>query len=50
VSQPIIHVQDLHKEFVLRHTGVGSLKTLLLWRQYRHMEQLHVLRGVSFDV
>ena len=49
-TQPAIRVKDLHKEFLLSHSGVASLKTLVLkWRRptYQH---LHVLNGVSFDV
>jgi lipopolysaccharide transport system ATP-binding protein len=47
---PVIHVQDLKKQFLLTHSGVGSLKTLLLWWKRKTIEELHVLRGISFDV
>lgn len=45
-----IEVRDLAKEFLLSHSGVGSLKTLLLWWRKRKLEHLHVLRGISFSV
>lgn len=48
--EPVVHVKDLHKEFLLRHSGVGSIKTALLWWKRRQDERLHVLRGISFDV
>lgn len=49
-QEPAVHVQDLHKDFVLSHSGIGSLKTMLLWWKRRYVETLHVLQGVSFDV
>ena len=48
--EPLVHVEDLHKEFLLSHSGVGSIKTLLLWWKRRYVERLHVLRGISFDI
>lgn len=50
MSEPIIRVRDLHKEFVLSHTGAGSLKAALLWWKHRRIEHLEVLKGISFDV
>jgi ABC-type polysaccharide/polyol phosphate transport system ATPase subunit len=50
VSEPAIRIQDLEKEFRLSHSGVGSLKTLVLWWKRPTIERLRVLRGVSFDV
>lgn len=48
--EPVIHVDNLHKEFLLTHSGVGSIKTLLLWRKEKGIELLHVLKGISFDI
>jgi ABC-type polysaccharide/polyol phosphate transport system ATPase subunit len=45
-----IVVKDLCKEFVLSHSGANSLKTRMLWFRHRDMEQLKVLRGISFEV
>lgn len=50
MSEPMVRVRDLRKEFVLSHSGIGSLKTMLLWWQRRRMERLEVLKGVTFDV
>lgn len=50
MSEVLVSVQDVHKEFVLTHSGAASLKTLLLWWKRRDKETLHALRGVSFDV
>lgn len=50
MSEPAISVQDLKKEFLLSHSGAGSVKTMLLWWKRRKMEHLKVLRGVSFTV
>lgn len=50
MSEAIVRVRDLRKEFVLSHSGIGSLKTMLLWWQRRRMEHLEVLKGISFDV
>ena len=47
----VVDVRDIHKEFTLSHSGVGSLKTLLLWwMRKRSIEKLKVLDGVSFQV
>lgn len=48
--KPVIEVQDLHKEFLLSHSGAGSLKTAVLWWKKRRLEKLRVLRGISFQV
>ncbi|HZH98075.1 MAG TPA: ABC transporter ATP-binding protein [Fimbriimonadaceae bacterium] len=45
-----VRVQDLEKEFLLSHSGVGSIKTLLLWWRRPALERLHVLRGISFEI
>ncbi len=50
MSEPVISVRDLRKEFVLSHQGAGSIKTALLWWKRRRLERLEVLRGVSFEL
>jgi ABC-type polysaccharide/polyol phosphate transport system ATPase subunit len=50
VSRPSLRIQDLRKEFLLSTSGIGSLKTLLLWWKRRSYHHLEVLKGVSFDV
>jgi lipopolysaccharide transport system ATP-binding protein len=47
---PAISVQNLRKEFLLSHSGAGSLKTMLLWWKKRRVERLEVLKGISFEV
>jgi ABC-type polysaccharide/polyol phosphate transport system ATPase subunit len=48
--EPSIRVESLRKEFRLSTSGIGSLKTMLLWWRRRQMHQLDVLQGISFDV
>lgn len=50
MSEAAILVQDLHKQFLLSHSGVGSLKTLALWWKKRELEHLEVLKGLNFEV
>jgi lipopolysaccharide transport system ATP-binding protein len=50
MTVPLIQVADLRKEFFLSHSGIGSLKTALLWWRKRELERLQVLRGISFEV
>jgi ABC-type polysaccharide/polyol phosphate transport system ATPase subunit len=50
MSEPAIAVRELRKEFLLSHSGVGSLKTLMLWWRRPTLERLQVLRGVSFEI
>ncbi|MBI1756518.1 MAG: ABC transporter ATP-binding protein [Fimbriimonas ginsengisoli] len=47
---PAIRVKDLHKEFLLSHSGIASLKSLVLQWKRPSLEHLHVLRGISFEV
>lgn len=47
---PLIEMRDVHKEFLLSHSGVGSIKTLLLWWRRRRLERFKVLKGVSLSV
>ena len=50
MSEAAIVVEGLHKQFLLSHSGVGSLKTLALWWKKREMEHLEVLKGLDFEV
>ena len=50
MSTPAILIEDLHKEFIVSHSGAGSLKTALLWWKRRRLETLKVLNGLSFQV
>ena len=50
MSQPAIQIRDLHKDFMLSHSGAGSLKTSLLWWKKRSIEKLHVLNGLTISV
>lgn len=45
-----IRVRDLHKEFQISNTAIGSIKTLLLWWKRRSMHHVKVLNGLTFDV
>ena len=51
MSEVAVDIRDLHKHFVLSHSGAASLKTLLLWwKRRRNLERLEVLKGVSLQV
>lgn len=50
MSQPAIEVKDLHKQFALTNTAIGSLKTLFVWWKRRSVQTIHVLKGISFEV
>lgn len=51
MSQPLsIKVENLRKQFLISHSGAGSLKTLLLWWKRRRLEPIEVLKGISFEV
>lgn len=50
MSEPILRVKDLHKEFMLSHSGATSIKTSLIWKRKAGVEHLHVLKGITFDV
>ena len=45
-----IQIRDLRKEFVLSHSGAGSIKAALLWWKRRRLERLEVLKGITFDL
>lgn len=46
----VIEVENLYKEFRINQSGVGSLKTLFLWRSAKKPVTVKVLNGVSFRV
>ncbi len=48
--EPSLSVQSLSKRFQVSTAGIASLKTMLLWWKRREMRQIHVLKGISFDV
>ena len=45
-----IQIKDIHKEFVVNHTGIASLKSLLVFWKKRTVVRHEVLKGVSLDV
>lgn len=45
-----IEIKDLRKEFVVSHSGIASIKTLLVWWKKRNIVTLDVLKGVSIEV
>ena len=46
----MVEVSSLVKRFKQSHSGSGSLKTMLFRGGGRHIEELTVLKGISFDV
>ncbi|HWD40021.1 MAG TPA: ABC transporter ATP-binding protein [Fimbriimonas sp.] len=50
MSDTVVSVKDLHKEFVISNTAIGSIKTLLVWWKRRSVKRFQVLKGVSFDI
>ncbi len=50
MSQPAIEIRGIEKEFALSHSGVGSLKTALLWWKRRRIETLRVLKGIDLTI
>ncbi|AIE87742.1 ABC transporter ATP-binding protein [Fimbriimonas ginsengisoli] len=47
---PMIEIRELRKEFSMSSSGIGSVKTLLLWWKRRQIVTFEVLKGISFDV
>lgn len=45
-----IEIKNLHKEFIVSHSGYGSLKGMLLWWKRGHREQLDALKDISLEV
>jgi ABC-type polysaccharide/polyol phosphate transport system ATPase subunit len=50
MSQSMISVREVFKEFNVSHSGIASIKTLLVWWKKRALVKLNVLNGVSFEV
>lgn len=50
MKQVMVEIKGLEKEFLLSHSGVGSLKTMLLWWKTRTLEHLKVLRGIDLNI
>jgi lipopolysaccharide transport system ATP-binding protein len=50
MSEAKIRIQDLRKDFVVSHSGIASIKTLLVWWKRRSLVKKEVLRGITFDV
>lgn len=50
MSKSMISVRDVFKEFNVSHSGIASIKTLLVWWKKRALVKLNVLNGVSFEV
>ncbi len=50
MSDAMIEVRDLRKEFLLSHSGAGSIKSALLWWKRRRLERLEVLKGITFNL
>lgn len=46
----VIEARGLYKEFLLSHSGAGSLKTALLWWRRRKLERLEVLKGIDLAI
>lgn len=49
MSDVVLSIKGLKKEFLLRH-GAASLKTALLWWKRTPLEHLQVLRGIDFEL
>ncbi len=45
-----ISIKDVHKEFAVNHTGIASLKSLLVFWKKRTLVKREVLKGISLDV
>lgn len=45
-----IRIKDIRKEFVVNHTGIASLKSLLVFWKKRTVVRHEVLKGISLDV
>jgi lipopolysaccharide transport system ATP-binding protein len=50
MSEVTISVRNLRKEFLVNHSGIASIKTLLVWWKRRTLVHQVVLEDVSFDV
>lgn len=51
MNEVAVDIRDLHKHFVLSHSGGASLKTMLLWwKRRKKLERLEVLKGITLQV
>jgi lipopolysaccharide transport system ATP-binding protein len=50
MSREKILVRNVHKEFIVSHSGIASIKTLLLWWRRRALVKKEVLKGISLTV
>jgi ABC-type polysaccharide/polyol phosphate transport system ATPase subunit len=50
MGEVAISVKNLRKEFVVNHSGIASIKTLLVWWKRRTLVHQVVLDSVSFEV
>ena len=46
----VLSIVGLKKNFRLSTSGIGSLKTALLWWQKRRIQELQVLKGVDLEI
>ncbi len=46
----VLSIVGLKKKFRLSTSGIGSLKTALLWWQKRSIQELDVLRGLNLEI
>ena len=49
-EQPMIALRNVRKEFMLSHSGAGSIKTALLWWRRRQVERFVALDGIELQV
>ena len=51
MSEVMVDIRGLHKEFLLSHSGAASLKTMLLWwKRRKKLERLEVLKDITLQV
>lgn len=50
MSDTAVRVENLSKEFMISHSGAGSLKTMLLWWKRKRMERITVIDNLSFSI
>ena len=48
--EPVARVRGLRKTFRLSHSGIASIKTLMLWSKRGQVERLEVLKGIDLDL
>lgn len=50
IGEVKVAIKDLRKQFVVSHSGIASIKSLLLFWRKRSYVHLEVLKGVSLEV